>query len=59
MDMEITWLDNTLKLNIKKVFEPRYKRQLSDLEIKQIAVNLTSYIENAFRFIKKMQYEKF
>lgn len=51
------WLDEDLKNKIKKVFEPRYQRRLSESEIVIIARNLTIFMENVLRF-KCKKYEK-
>lgn len=39
------WLNNDLKNEISKIFEPKYKRKLSNSEIAEIAENLTEIIE--------------
>jgi len=48
--MENKWLTPQLKEEVRKVFEPRYKRKLSDADIVSIAVNLTSLIEVFLKF---------
>jgi hypothetical protein len=50
MKMENKWLTPQLKEEVRKVFEPRYKRKLSDADIVSIAVNLTSLLEVFFKF---------
>jgi len=39
------WLTKGLKLEIKKVFEPRYQRKLSSEEVVELAENLIGFIE--------------
>lgn len=45
-----SWLTDELKKEVKKVFEPRYKRKLSDDEVVEIAENLANGLETFFRF---------
>lgn len=47
------WLTPELKNEIKFVFEPKYGRQISDDEVKSIAVNLTSYMETVIKWKMK------
>lgn len=49
------WLSDNLKVKIKKVFEAKYKRQLTDREVIDIAENLTGYMETIIKF--KLRYE--
>lgn len=51
------WLNEDLKKEIKKVFEPRYSRRLSGEEIYEIASNLTSYMEHYAKFIWRITHE--
>lgn len=51
------WLNENLKIEIKKVFEPRYGRKLLDQEIYEVAVNLVSYVEAKTKFILKNKNE--
>lgn len=48
------WLTEALKQEIKKLFEPKYKRRLSDEEVVAIAQNLTAMME-AFLKLKWSQ----
>jgi hypothetical protein len=48
------WLSTELKDEIRKVFEPRYKKKLSDIEVREIAINLT----NGMQEILKLQCKK-
>ena len=41
----MSWITNELKQEVRKVFEPRYKRKLSDEEVVEIAENLSGVIE--------------
>ena len=41
----MNWLTKELKEKIRKVFEPRYKRKLTDEEIYEIAENLSGFVE--------------
>lgn len=51
------WLNENLKMEIKKVFEPRYGRELLDSEICEVAINLVNYVEAKTKFILKTQNE--
>ncbi|OGM14755.1 hypothetical protein A3A76_04085 [Candidatus Woesebacteria bacterium RIFCSPLOWO2_01_FULL_39_23] len=48
------WLTEELKQEIKKLFEPKYKRKLTDDEVIEIADNLTEVME-AFLKLKWSQ----
>jgi len=48
------WLTNDLKQEIKLTFEPKYGRQLTNLEISEIADNFTLFVE----LVIKMKHEK-
>lgn len=39
------WLNENLKEKVKRVFEPRYKRPLTDDEVSSIANSLVSFVE--------------
>lgn len=47
------WLNENLKMEIKKVFEPRYGRTLNDNEICEVAINLVNYVDAKTKFILK------
>lgn len=51
--MENTWITPQLKAEVCKVFEPRYKRPLTDSEIISIAENLTQLLEVFFKFKRR------
>jgi len=53
----MSWLNEELKLQIRKLFEPRYKRKLDEEEVVFIATNLTELLENTIKF-KIKKYEK-
>ena len=40
-----SWLTPQLKEEVRKVFEPRYKRKLTEIEVVEIAKNLTGFVE--------------
>lgn len=50
------WLNEDLKKRVRAVFEPRYKRQLTDAEVEEIALNLTDLTEQYLRFRSKGEY---
>lgn len=51
------WLNENLKIEIKKLFEPKYGRELLNNEIVEIAVNLVNYVESKTKFILKNKNE--
>lgn len=51
----VCWLTPELKEKIRKTFEVRYKRKLSDCEVVEIASNLVSYVEHFSNFVFKNQ----
>jgi hypothetical protein len=53
-----TWITPNLKAQIRNVFEPRYKRKLSHLEIIEIAENLAGVIETICQTEWKRKYEQ-
>lgn len=50
------WLNEDLKKEIKKIFEPRYKRSLTDNEVIEIAENLTDVMEAFLKMKWKQKY---
>jgi len=46
----MNWLNENLKQKIKVMFEPRYKRILTEREVEEIAENLTGYMETIIKF---------
>ena len=52
----VTWLTDELKQDIRKQYEPLYKRKLTDDEIEKIAVNLTEVIEAYLKMKWKQKY---
>ena len=53
-----TWLTEELKQKVRKVFEPRYKRKLTDDEVLEIADNLTGLMEGFLRLKWDEKYGK-
>lgn len=54
----LTWLTPDLIKDIRIVFEPRYKKSLSDNEVFEIADNLTGVIEEILKLKWKEKYEQ-
>ena len=54
---ENSWLNPRLKAKVRKTFEPRYKRKLTDEEVIEIANNLSNLVEHTLKF-KWRQYAK-
>jgi len=52
------WLNEDLKKEVREIFEPKYKRKLSDEEVVKIALNLVSYMENYAKFIWRIKHEQ-
>ena len=50
------WLTEELKIRVRKVFEPRYNRSLSDSEVIVIAENLTQFMEHFLKFKWRLNY---
>ena len=44
------WLNEDLKQKVRNVFEPDYKRKLTDEEVLTIANNLTEFMEGYIKF---------
>ncbi len=51
-----TWLTDKLKHKVRMVFEPRYKRKLTDDEIEEMAINLTDFMEIYLKFKWREKY---
>lgn len=49
------WLTEDLKKEVRRIFEPRYKRLLSDEEIVDLAVNLVDFVEMFSRYKYQQQ----
>lgn len=56
--MDESWLTEELKQKVRNVFEPKYKRKLTEDEITEIANNLTDFIEHYLRFKQRQQNEE-
>lgn len=53
--VDMNYLNENLKLKIRKVFEPNYKRELTDEEVITIANNLTDFMESYIKFKLKQK----
>jgi hypothetical protein len=53
-----TWIDEAIKAKIRKVFEPRYKRPITDEEVIIIALNLTNFMDHFFQYKWRIANEK-
>jgi tryptophan 2,3-dioxygenase len=51
------WITDNLKQKIRKTFEPRYKRTLTEEEIYQIAENMTDVVEELLKLKWRQKYE--
>lgn len=51
------WLNRNLKMEIKKVFERRYNKKLSQEEVNEIALNIVSYMEHKAKFMWRIKNE--
>ena len=56
--MENSWLTPKLKKEVRKVFEPRYHRKLTDREVCEIADNLSEVIETILKYKWREKYKK-
>jgi hypothetical protein len=45
-----SWLTPYLATEVRRIYEPRYKRTLTDSEVRAIAENLTGLLEVFFKF---------
>jgi len=52
----MSWLTDALKEEIRKLFEPKYKRMLTDEEVIAIAKNLTGFLEAYFKMKWRQKY---
>lgn len=52
----VPWLTDELKHDIRKRYEPLYKRKLTDDEVERIAVNLTEVLEAYLKMRWKQKY---
>ncbi len=50
------WLTDELQQKVRKMYEPKYQRSLSDIEVVTIAENLVSFVEHTFKFRWRMEY---
>lgn len=54
--MNTSWLSQKIVKEIKKVFEPRYKRKLTYQEVIEIALNLTGVMEEILKLKWRQKY---
>lgn len=52
----MSWLTPKLREKVKKFFELRYDRQLTELEVEAIAENLTSFLEVVMKYEYEQKY---
>lgn len=50
------WITDESKIEIRKVFEPRYKHPLTDEEVIAIGENLTQLLETFLKFKYRTTY---
>lgn len=50
------WLTAELQARVRSLYEPRYKRHLTEEEVITIALNLTSLIEHFLKFKRRTEY---
>lgn len=51
-----TWLTEELKHKVRQIFEPRYKRPLTDNEVLEIANNLADFVKHFVQFKARKEY---
>lgn len=51
-----TWLTEELQQKVRKVFEPKYNRPLSNSEVITIALQHTQFMEHFFQFKWRLTY---
>lgn len=52
------WLTKELRQEVRKVLEPRYRRELTEDEVFSIAMNLTQFMEDFLKFTYRGKYER-
>lgn len=50
------WLTPQLRKKVREVFEPRYKRKLTEAEVEEIADNLSEVVEIILKFKWRQKY---
>lgn len=50
------WLTDELQTRVRKVFEPRYKRPLTEVEVITIAQNLAQFMDHFLKFKWRLTY---
>ncbi len=53
----MNWITKELEEEVRKIFQPKYNRELSKEEVKEIANNLTDSLETICKFRWKKEYE--
>jgi hypothetical protein len=53
----MNWLSKELRSKIRDVFEPRYKRKLSEEEVEEIANNLFGVVEVILKMKWREEYD--
>ena len=53
----MNWLTQELKDEIRRIYEPRYKKKLTDQEVVEIAENVEEVVETALRYLWRKKYE--
>ncbi len=51
------WLTDKLKNEIRAIYEPAYKRTLTEQEVIEIAENISDVTETILKFIWRKKYE--
>lgn len=54
----MNWLTEELGQEVRWLFEPRYKRQLTNDEVVEIAENLANFVESVLKFKCRQHEEK-
>lgn len=52
------WLTDELRARVRKVFELRYKRSLTEIEVITISENLANFMEHFLKFKWRVDYGK-
>lgn len=50
------WLTKDLQARVRKVFEPRYRRPLTEVEVITIAQNLAQFMDHFLKFKWRLAY---
>jgi len=55
----MNWLTEELKNEVRKIYEPRYKRKLTDNEVLEIAENVEEVVETILKYLWRKKYERY